>query len=102
MTHAPVAVYNAVSPKDYANLIHGAEQASIPIGVQDATLGLYSTTNGKQGPSLKQMVNDGIAGIVSGRQPMSDWDQLVSDWRSKGGEQIRHEYQQALAARTRA
>jgi putative aldouronate transport system substrate-binding protein len=99
MTHAPVSIYNAVSPKDYANLIHGAEQASIPVGVQDATLGLYSTTNGKQGPSLKQMVNDGIAGIVSGRQPMSDWDQLVSDWRSRGGEQIRQEYQQALAAR---
>jgi putative aldouronate transport system substrate-binding protein len=100
MTHGPVAIYNAVQPTDYANLIHSAESASIPIGVQDATLGLYSTTNGKQGPILKQMMNDGIAGIVSGRQAMTDWDQLVSDWRSKGGEQIRGEYQQALSQRT--
>ncbi|MBV9247840.1 MAG: hypothetical protein JO227_01145 [Acetobacteraceae bacterium] len=99
MTHGPVAIYNAVRARDYANLIHGAEQASIPIGVQDATLGLYSTTNGKQGPSLRQMINDGIAGVVSGRQPMSDWDQLVRDWRAKGGDQIREEYQQALTAR---
>jgi putative aldouronate transport system substrate-binding protein len=100
MTHGPVAIYNSIQPKEYANLIHGAEEASIPIGVQDATLGLYSATNGKQGPILKQMMNDGIAGIISGRQPMSDWDQLVSDWRSKGGDQIRDEYQKALSART--
>jgi putative aldouronate transport system substrate-binding protein len=100
MTHGPVAIYNSLQPKVYANLIHGAEEASIPIGVQDATLGLYSATNGKQGPSLRQMVNDGIAGIVTGRQPMSDWDQLVRDWRTKGGDQIRDEYQKGLAARS--
>jgi putative aldouronate transport system substrate-binding protein len=99
MTHGPVAVYSALRPRDYANLVHGAETASIPVGVQDATLGLYSATNGKQGPSLKQMVNDGIAGIISGRQPMSDWDGLVRDWASKGGDQIRQEYQQAPANR---
>jgi putative aldouronate transport system substrate-binding protein len=99
MTHGPVAVYSAVRPKDYANLVHGAETTSIPVGVQDATLGLYSATNGKQGPILKQMVNDGIAGIISGRQPLSDWEGLVRDWVSKGGDQIRQEYQQALATR---
>src|SRR5690348_15965736 len=99
MTHGPVAIYNAVNPKEYATLIHTAEEASIPVGVQDATLGLYSATNGKQGPSLRQMVNDGIAGIITGRQPMSDWEPLVADWRSKGGDQIRDEYQKGLAAR---
>jgi putative aldouronate transport system substrate-binding protein len=46
------------------------------------------------------MMNDGIAGIISGRQPLSDWEQLVSNWRSKGGDQIRDEYQKALSART--
>jgi hypothetical protein len=51
MTHGPVAIYNAIRPKDYANLIHGAEQASIPVGVQD-TLGLYSAAKGKHGPVL--------------------------------------------------
>lgn len=99
MAHGPVAIYNPVRPTDYANLIHATESASIPIGVQDATLGLYSKTNGKQGPSLRQMMNDRIAAIVGGRQPIGDWDQLVSDWRSRGGDQIREEYQQALAAR---
>jgi putative aldouronate transport system substrate-binding protein len=46
------------------------------------------------------MMNDGVAGIVTGRQPMSDWDQLVSDWRTKGGDQIRDEFQKALGQRS--
>jgi putative aldouronate transport system substrate-binding protein len=37
--------------------------------------------------------------IVTGRAPLSDFDQVVSDWRSAGGEQMRAEYQQAYAAR---
>jgi len=54
--------------------------------------------NGKVGPVIKQAVQDGITGIVTGRQPLTDWDQIVKDWQSKGGNQIRDEYQKALDA----
>jgi len=40
----------------------------------------------------------GLADIVTGRRPLSDYDQLIKDWRSAGGDQIRTELEQAIAA----
>lgn len=38
---------------------------------------------------------DGIGDIMAGRRPLSDYDQLVSQWRSAGGNRMRTEYQKA-------
>ena len=46
---------------------------------------------------MNQALIDGITDIVAGRRPLGDFDQLVKDWRNNGGDQIRHEYEQALA-----
>jgi len=35
---------------------------------------------------------------VAGRRPTSDYDQVVSEWRGGGGDQIRTELEQAIAA----
>ena len=94
--HGPNALYNPVRAMDFASTLHNAEQAAISAGVQDATLGLYSPTNSKLGPALKQALTDGIASVVTGRQPFSDWDQVVKDWQNNGGNQIRTEYQQGM------
>jgi hypothetical protein len=42
----------------------------------------------------------GVTGIVAGRRPVTDLAGLVGDWRNGGGEQIRTEFQQAIAAAT--
>ena len=34
---------------------------------------------------------------LSGRRPLSDWDQVVNQWQSDGGEQVRREYLDQLA-----
>jgi putative aldouronate transport system substrate-binding protein len=39
----------------------------------------------------------GITDIVTGRRPIGDLSQLVADWRSKGGDKMRAEFEQALA-----
>jgi putative aldouronate transport system substrate-binding protein len=36
--------------------------------------------------------------IVSGRRPVSDYDQAINAWRSNGGDQIRGEYEAGIAA----
>jgi hypothetical protein len=36
--------------------------------------------------------------MVVGRRPMSDYDQVVNDWQNNGGETIRKEYTQSIAA----
>jgi putative aldouronate transport system substrate-binding protein len=34
--------------------------------------------------------------MVVGNQPLSDLDQLISDWKKQGGDQARKEFQQSL------
>ena len=45
-----------------------------------------------------QTLNSGLVDIVVGRREMTDYDQLVKDWQSGGGEAVRLEYQKALNA----
>ena len=67
-----------------------------PILLLDPVQGLYSNTDSTKGAVLRQMITDRTQAILMGHAPMSDYDQLIADWRSQGGDQIRAEYQQAL------
>jgi putative aldouronate transport system substrate-binding protein len=66
--------------------------------VQDPTIGLATPTLDKQGTPLLNNLNSALTDMVVGRRPMSDYDQVVKDWQNGGGNQIRTELQQALAA----
>ena len=94
--HAQV-MYNANYP-EFTGLVADAETALIPIGVSDATLGYYSPTNNAKGVRLRLAFNDGLLEVLLGSRPLSDLDQLVKDWQSNGGEDIRKEYLTAIAA----
>jgi putative aldouronate transport system substrate-binding protein len=67
-------------------------------GITDPTYPLYSPTNGGPGVPARQAVIDGINNIVTGRDPLTSFDQLVADWKTKAGDKIRAEYQDALQA----
>jgi putative aldouronate transport system substrate-binding protein len=84
--------------QDFAKVLQSDEQRIVPGGVQDPTVGLYSATNSSLGIKLTQPFTDGLTEIIRGTRPLSDLDSLVSDWRSNGGDKIRDEFQQALAA----
>ena len=73
----------------YAKAEYDAEHFLIPAGVTDPTLGLYSPTLGSKGATINRTMVDGITDIVAARRPVTDYDQLVKDWQSGGGEQIR-------------
>jgi putative aldouronate transport system substrate-binding protein len=83
---------------DYARVLHEAEKQLIPIGIPDPTVGFVSPTGVRQGVTLDQSFNDGIRDIVVGRRQFSEYDGLVNDWRANGGETIRKELMDALAA----
>ncbi|MGH2470068.1 MAG: extracellular solute-binding protein, partial [Chloroflexota bacterium] len=93
----PPVLYDPTSP-DFAKVAQQDEQGMLPAGIQDPTLGLYSPTWVKKGPVINKAFVDGLNLIVSGQQPISQYDQLVKDWQSGGGNQIKQEYAQALAA----
>jgi len=95
VSHPSVAY--AVGLPEFAKATADVEHSLLPHAVSDPTLGLVSPTDNSRGFGLTQTVNDGITDIIAGRRPMADYDQLVSDWRSGGGDAIRTEYQTALA-----
>ncbi|MBV8083575.1 MAG: hypothetical protein JO247_02055 [Chloroflexi bacterium] len=92
----PAVEYNAVKSKDFADVTHTAELAMAAAGITDPTYPLYSPTNGGPGVPARQAVIDGINNIVTGRDPLTNFDQLVADWKTKAGDKIRGEYQDAL------
>ena len=73
----------------------------MPAGVNDPTFGLFSPTLGTKGATLNRTMLDGITDIIAGRRLVGDYDQLLKDWLVNGGEQIRKELGDALAAAAR-
>jgi putative aldouronate transport system substrate-binding protein len=82
----------------YAKAEYEAEHYLIPAGVSDPTLGLFSPTLGAKGATINRTMIDGITDIIAGRRPLADYDQMVKDWQATGGEQIRKELMDAMAA----
>jgi putative aldouronate transport system substrate-binding protein len=75
-----------------------AETIQVNSGVVDPTLGYYSATNYAKGRLAEMNFRQAAVDIVVGRRPMTDYDQVVADWRNTGGEQSRKEYLDAFAA----
>jgi putative aldouronate transport system substrate-binding protein len=68
------------------------------VGVEDPTIGFYADSDARQGVIANQRFGDGITDIIAGRRPLSDLTGLLSEWRTNGGDQVRKEYEAAIAA----
>jgi putative aldouronate transport system substrate-binding protein len=93
----PQVLYDPQDP-EFARVIQGDQKAMGAVGVEDPSIGLYSNTSASKAGVLNTALIDGLTEIVKGTQPLSAFDQLVSDWRKNGGDQIRAEYEQAFAS----
>jgi putative aldouronate transport system substrate-binding protein len=71
-----------------------ADQLAHPI--DNPVYGLYSPTQIAKGSELGTLITDRMIGIVSGREPMSSYEAFVNDWRSRGGDQARKEFEAEL------
>jgi putative aldouronate transport system substrate-binding protein len=83
---------------DYAKAATDFEKAAIAAGVADPTLGFTSATLDSKGAILAQALTDGITDVLAGRRPIGDFDQVIKDWQNNGGNTIRTELQQSIAA----
>ncbi|MBV9323751.1 MAG: hypothetical protein JO352_08205 [Chloroflexi bacterium] len=95
----PYVQYQADLP-GYARASFDAEQIQVNAGVTDPTLGYYSPTMYSKGTVADMTFHQAAVDIVVGRRPMSDYDQIVQDWRAAAGDQVRKEYLNAFAAAT--
>jgi putative aldouronate transport system substrate-binding protein len=68
------------------------------IAIPNPTMTLYSPTSVEQGGELGQLEEDAVNAVITGREPVSALDEMENAWRSRGGDQIRQEYQDALDA----
>jgi putative aldouronate transport system substrate-binding protein len=84
---------------DEAILAQQFNEEMAAVAVANPTAGLFSPTNGDAGAELNQYVMDTVTEIVTGRQQISALDTMISEWKSRGGDQIRQEFQDALAQR---
>lgn len=96
MSGAPVLT-SGTQP-DYVKQCYAWQEKVVSLGVSDPTNGLNSETNSKVGGQLGNTFNEGILNIVSGRGSLGDLPALVASWKSGGGDTIRQEFQDALAA----
>jgi putative aldouronate transport system substrate-binding protein len=83
----------------FAKAEYEAEHVLLPAGVPDPTWGLYAPTLGSKGPTINRAMVDGVTDIVAGRRSIGDFDGIVQEWLSNGGEQIRNELTDAMATR---
>jgi putative aldouronate transport system substrate-binding protein len=97
MAQHPFTQYQADLP-EYSKQAQADTKAHVPFGLEDPTLGLYSTTSATKNVPLTQHFAEATVDIVVGRRPMEDYEALVREWQSGGGDQIRQEFQKALAA----
>jgi putative aldouronate transport system substrate-binding protein len=97
ITQGPVALYYTRDAA-YAQIMQDAEKAMFPFMSINPTDGYYSPTYASKYPALQRDLSDKINEIVVGRQPMSAWEQVVREYRDGGGDQIRTEYEQDIAA----
>jgi putative aldouronate transport system substrate-binding protein len=92
------ALFSANRSQEFAQVSYDAEKAMIAAMDIDPTLGLYSATAASQGGLAQDAFMSGVSDIIQGRRPIGDLDGLVSDWKSKVGDKIRGEFQDAIAA----
>lgn len=68
----------------------------VEIGIANPALGLLSETQSSEAGVLDQLVDDGIVSLVTGRESLDTLPALVTEWRERGGDQIRTELEQSL------
>jgi putative aldouronate transport system substrate-binding protein len=90
-------------PVFYYPTVPGAAEAAqklatdiLKIGQDDPSWPLYSQTNVSKAPELSQFGFDRVTAMVTGREPLTSLDTFIKDWKSRGGDQIRQEFQAAL------
>jgi putative aldouronate transport system substrate-binding protein len=93
----PVQVIYAPGQPDITTAIYQYEKDMVPGGASDPTWSLYAPTASAKQASLDKTMGDLVNDIAQGRKSLSDWDSAVKSWRSKGGDTIRQEYQDAFA-----
>ncbi|MBV1849613.1 extracellular solute-binding protein [Catellatospora tritici] len=73
------------------------QKSIIPSSVKDPTVGYFSDAWSRKRGALDTILNTYQTDILSGRKPLSAWDDAVKEWRQSGGDEVRGQFQDQLA-----
>ena len=82
---------------DDAVLAQETLKKAVGLSVPNPTLGLVSNLAISRSAALSQYNDDRQTGIVTGRDPIRTLREWREGWRERGGDQMREEYEEALA-----
>jgi putative aldouronate transport system substrate-binding protein len=81
-----------------AELAQKFNEEMAAVAVANPTANIYSAAAGENGATLGQLITDKYTEIVTGRSELAEWDNVISDWKSRGGDEMRKEYEDAIKA----
>lgn len=93
---SPAMVVAPNNLKYMENYVANAQQMAKKTATSPV-VGIYSEAKAKNGVKLDALKADFQGGLVSGRRPMTDIEELRKRWREGGGDDIRAEYEAELA-----
>ncbi len=91
-----LAVYYYPQTPELALEIQQTALQAVELGIDNPAQTLYSETNVREGGTLDQFGQDRLTAIVTGREPLDSLADAIQQWKDRGGETIREEYEQAL------
>jgi putative aldouronate transport system substrate-binding protein len=93
---APWPLYEPGHP-DETKKEYAYQVKAVPMTVPNPADALYSETWSRKRNTLTTLLDDSLSEILQGRKDISSWDDTLDRWRKQGGDQIRKEYEEALA-----
>jgi putative aldouronate transport system substrate-binding protein len=79
-----------------AQSVQNTLKAVQPLSIDDPTETAFSATWGNKSRELNQLVNDRILRILSGQDPVSAVDDMVKEFKSRGGDQTAKEFAESI------
>lgn len=96
--YRPNVWYVSGQPNAAKEMIDYSEKA-VRAGMPNPCDGLASQVADRVTPVLTDLANNHLNQILTGRRPMTDLKTFLSEWRSRGGDDMRNDFRKQLAAR---
>lgn len=93
--YAAMYMYHAGYPEHTLHRQQILEEI-VPRFQHNPVRGLYSPKDTETGPVLNELINSTVEDVVYGRKPLEALDEMVEEWRQRGGDEVRAEFEELL------
>ncbi len=93
----PPPVFSYPSDPGDAQYLQATAARIAALGIDNPALTAFSPTNAVKSTELNQLGADRITAIITGRDPLTALDAYIKDWKARGGDQIRKEFEQDIS-----